>query len=559
MTPEPTAPPLPAAPFPEPEQGTKGAAPGWRHRAAEFTSRPGVPWAGALLLAVAAFLVRLVRLDEPRSFAFDETYYAKHGWSLLQHGYVKQAAEGADAAILGGTTSGEAVWTQSPEMIAHPEVGKWLIAAGEWAVGMDPFGWRLASAVVGSLMVLLMCRFAARMTGSVLLGWLAGLVLALDGLHLVLSRLALLDIFLAFFLLGGVHALVADRQWVRRRMAGAVDPRTRGGGATWGPRLLWRPWLVAAGLWFGLAVGTKWTALYPLAAFGIWVWLATAAERRRRGVSAAVARSAITDGPVAFLHLVGVAFVVYLVSWTGWLVHADEYERALSNTQYSTFDGREQWSTALEPDAEGLGEVVQSLRSLAYYHRDVYTFHTEFLNDSTHTYSSSPLGWPVLNRPVGVDAQLDIAPGEQGCEAPAGSTCMRQVLLLGNPVIWWGGTLAMLAVAVLWVARRDWRFGVPVIGMLATWLPWMQYEARTIFYFYSIAFLPFMVLALTMCLGVALGESRAPSRRRTIASVVAGLFLVATVAAFAFFWPIWTDELITHDAWLDRMWLSDWI
>src|SRR5690606_7972476 len=107
---------------------------------------------------------------------------------------------------------------------------------------------------------------------------------------------------------------------------------------------------------------------------------------------------------------------------------------------------------------DGLGEVVQSLKSLAYYHRDVYNFHTAFLNDATHTYASKPSGWLLMNRPVGVDAQLDIAPGTQGCEAAEGSTCLRQVLLLGNPILWWGGCVALVAAVLLWVGGRDWRF-----------------------------------------------------------------------------------------------------
>ena len=43
---------------------------------------------------------------------------------------------------------------------------------------------------------------------------------------------------------------------------------------------------------------------------------------------------------------------------------------------------------------QGLGEVTQSLRSLWYYHQDVYIFHSHFLNDSTHIYASKPSpGW----------------------------------------------------------------------------------------------------------------------------------------------------------------------
>src|SRR5690606_4891110 len=112
-----------------------------------------------------------------------------------------------------------------------------------------------------------------------------------------------------------------------------------------------RPWLLVGGIAFGLAVATKWTALYPLAAFGLLVWAWSAGVRRSRGVRWPVLRSALVDGVPAFAHLVLVGFVVYVASWTGWMVHAEEYERTLSSTQYTTFDGREAWPTRDEPDA----------------------------------------------------------------------------------------------------------------------------------------------------------------------------------------------------------------
>ena len=41
--------------------------------------------------------------------------------------------------------------------------------------------------------------------------------------------------------------------------------------------------------------------------------------------------------------------------------------------------------------------------------------------------------------------------------------------------------------------------------------------------------------------------------------VVAGSFMVLTILAFAWFWPIWTDVLLTRSEWLDRMWFYRWI
>ena len=141
-------------------------------------------------------------------------------------------------------------------MVVHPEVGKWLIGFGEKLFGFTPLGWRVVPAVVGALMILVMIRFARRLTGSTLLGCIAGVLLAFDGLEFVLSRLALLDIFVAFFMLCAVHCLVLDRDWYRARMADHVPVQIADARA-WGPvrALLFRP--VAAGLGHLLGPGAR--------------------------------------------------------------------------------------------------------------------------------------------------------------------------------------------------------------------------------------------------------------------------------------------------------------
>lgn len=540
----------PAGPVPPAERRA-------RDRAERLREDRLAGWLTAVGMAVLALVLRLWRLGTPHQFSFDETYYAKDAWSLLHWGHAREYAAHADEVILAGRARG--LWLDDPSMVVHPEVGKWLIALGEHLFGMEPFGWRFSAAVVGALTVLVMVRLGRRLTGSTLLGGVAGLLLCVDGLHLVLSRLALLDVFVAFFLVCTMACLVADRDRTRDRMARRVGGATAHGG--WGPvrGLLVRPWLLVAGIVAGLAAGTKWSALPPLAALGVLVWLWSAGARRSFGVRRALPRSALVDGVPAFLSLVGVGAAVYVLTWSGWLVNAAAYEEALSHTQYATHGGGGQWPTATEPDAEGLGEVVQSLRSLAHFHRDVWVFHTEFLDDAEHSYASRAPGWPLLNRPVGVDAQLDIAPGEQGCPAPEGSDCLRQVLLLGTPLLWWGGALALLHALVRWVGARDWRAGLVVVGFASTWLPWWPHDDRPVFLFYAVAMLPFLVLALTLTIGRLVGGDDRPTLRRTLGVVVAGSFLVLVLLNSAWFWPLWTDGLLTHSQWLDRMWFSRWV
>ncbi|HEX6247153.1 MAG TPA: phospholipid carrier-dependent glycosyltransferase [Nocardioidaceae bacterium] len=512
-------------------------------------------WLGTLAVTALAGFLRLWNLGRPQEFLFDETYYAKDAWALLKHGYTTSYVNGADTKILDGRVEG--IFQEKPSMIVHPEVGKWLISLGEAAFGMDPFGWRVSAAVVGTLTVLVLVRLVRRLTGSTLLGVTAGLLLAVDGLHFAMSRLALLDVFMTFFLVAAVAALVADRDWSRWRMARRVPVGWAAGPSDWGPlRGLWlRPWRLLAGVLFGLAVATKWSALFPLAAFGLLVWAWDAGARRSYGVRWAWLRSLLVDALPAFVHLVVVAFVVYLVSWTGWLVNAEAYEEHLSDTQYGAY-----WGSYVEEDAEGfVPEATQSLRSLWNYHQDVYTFHRQGLLDSDHVYASDPAGWLVLNRPVGVLADLDIEPGVDGCAAAEGSTCLRQIILLGTPTLWWGGVVALAYAVFTWVARRDWRFGVPVVGALSSWLPWLRFDDRPIFSFYAVATIPFTVVAISLLLGHLLGTAQASYRRRLAGTVVAGTFVVLVVVTFAWFWPVYTGELITNAEWLQRIWFRGWI
>jgi dolichyl-phosphate-mannose-protein mannosyltransferase len=512
-------------------------------------------WILTVAVTFLAGFLRLWHLGTPHAFLFDETYYAKDAWSLLHHGYVTNYVDGANDKILAGHVNGQ--FADSPSMVVHPEVGKWLIAMGEHFFGMNPYGWRVASAVVGTLMVMVLIRLVRRLTGSNLLGATAGLLLCFDGLEFVMSRLALLDIFLAFFLLSAVSCLVADRDWGRLKMAKLVPADYRTTASDWGPirGVRWRPWRLAAGVCFGLACGTKWNALFPLAAFGLLVWAWDTGARRSLGVSSAMRRSAIADGIPAFFYLVVVAFVVYVTTWTGWLLHAHVYELALSDTQYGSY-----WGSYTRHAAHGFfPELFQSLRSLWHYHQDVYNFHTKFLNDAKHVYQSHPQGWLILNRPVGVDAQLGIKPGQQGCNAPADSTCLRQVLLLGTPALWWGGVLALVFAVYGWIGKRDWRFGVALVGVVTTWLPWIRYDQRPIFSYYAVAIIPFTIIAITLCLGTMMGGPDASSRRRFWGTTFAGAFVVLVIMNFAWFWPIYTDQLITTPRWLERIWFRIWI
>ncbi len=216
-------------------------------------------WIGPLLVTAFAGFLRFYRLSVPNAIVFDETYYAKDAWSILQHGVEYNWATffpNANTQIVAGHTSFifHCSGTACAEYVVQPPVGKLLIAVGEWLYGLTSLGWRVAPALLGTLAILVMCRVARRITRSTLLGCLAGLLLSLDGLEFVLSRTGILDIFLMFFVLASFGCLVVDRDVSRARLAEAVVLKSSDDA---GPSLGIRKWRVAAGVLIGLACATK--------------------------------------------------------------------------------------------------------------------------------------------------------------------------------------------------------------------------------------------------------------------------------------------------------------
>ena len=125
--------------------------------------------------------------------------------------------------------------------------------------------------------------------------------------------------------------------------------------------------------------------------------------------------------------------------------------------------------------------------------------------------------------------------------------------------MWWLGTAA-LVLAVVWVVwRKDWR-GVAVLsGVVAGWMPWLLYSHRTIFTFYTIAFAPWVYLALGYAVVLALEHTEGDRRRRRVVRNVLLGVGAAIVLVSVFFYPIWTAKVVPFEFWQWHMWLKSWI
>ncbi|HEY2076740.1 MAG TPA: phospholipid carrier-dependent glycosyltransferase, partial [Streptosporangiaceae bacterium] len=505
-------------------------------------------WAGPVLIMIFGGFLRFYRLSKPGAVVFDETYYVPDSNSILRHGVELQHFSYVNHLLVSGNPDIllKAHGQFQGEIVAHPPLGKIMMAAGQWAFGLTPFGWRFTVALVGTVSILMTARIARRMTRSTMLGCVAGLLVALDGLELVLSRTAILDIFVMFWVLAAFGLLVIDRD---KTIARLQDAAAAGGPQDLaGPKLGIRWLRIAAGACLGAACASKWTGIYFLIAFAGLAVAWDMGARRAAGYPDWLAGGLRSDVKWLPAWFAAIPAAVYTASWSGWFATSDGYDR---NWAASAGNHTPIWST--------IDSWYQYNHWMLQFGLGLHSF---------QSYKSNPLGWLALSRPISF---YWCENGTKGCAMPKGQ--VAEVLAIGTPLLWWGGGLALLFCLVWWLTnlvgdlafgrlpRRDWRAGAVLLGVAAGWLPWIWFylhDNRTEFYYYAVAFLPFLAIAITLCIGLIIGPARAAPPRRALGAVGVGAYLLAVLLNLAYLYPILTAEVIPYSSWLSRMWFHSW-
>ena len=420
--------------------------------------------AAPILIAIGAFFLRVINLGNPKGFVFDEVYYVDGARDYLRYGVEVAGSK--------------------PEFVVHPPIGKWCIALGIKIFGDSEFGWRIAAAVAGTLIILIAARLAHELFYSPFLTAITAALMAVDGLLLVHSRTALLDLFLTLFILTAAYF------WFRRQY-----------------------WY--SGIFFGLALATKWSALYFIALFALVTLF--------RLLKATPVKESLREVGILILQFAFLPLGIYLTSWAGWLFSDRGWNRDYASNP---------------------------LASLFYYHKQMLDFHTSLVEK--HSYQANPWGWLIMKRPTSFFYE-----SPQGC----GSTsCSQEVLALGTPVLWWSATIALLFLIGLWAWQFyqrsiDKKLTFILLGVIAGYLPWFFFQKRTTFSFYAIVFEPFLVLAIVYCAKLFIDKSKNPANAQVI---ILG-FVAVVFLNFVFFLPIYLGEVITYAQWQMRMWFVSWI
>lgn len=437
-------------------------------------------------IALAAGILRLVRLDDPKELVFDETYYAKDAcW------YV--------------TSSPTLCGIDIESTLVHPPLAKWLLAVGIRLFGYDSFGWRISAAIAGTLTVLLLYLLAKKLLNSTVGASLTAGLLAIDLLHFVESRIAMLDIFVPLFGVAAVLFIVYDRdRLVDKEVAGSATG------------LVERPWRIAAGIAAGAALASKWSGGFFIVLVLVLSIVWEIAARREREEPRPVLTTFRREGASVFVWLLVIPVLVYCFTYLGRLPVAKEGDICPQRTGH--------W----------VNRLVEQQKCMLGFHKDL---------TSNHSYQSPAWSWLALKRPVSYYFETD----------PNGD--YKEIFATGSPFVWWTSIVALAAVFVAWIRRRTWRGpeGVILAGFVFTYVPWLAAgllsDRSAVFLFYLLPTIPFMCLAL--------GYVASRLGRSWEAKAAIALFSAAAIWFFIFYYPLLTKVPLPQPQWDKRIWIFD--
>lgn len=398
----------------------------------------------------------------------------------------------------------------------HPHLGKCLIALGIKMFGMTPFGMRFFSAIFGILFIPLMYIFAKRLLGSTLIATVAGFLITFDCMHYALSRIATIDIFVAFFIVASYYFMyeyvVSDTKYRRNLTKMKLFP----------PASVYVP-LGLSGIMMGLGVATKFTGIFGGIGLAVILFAHLFKYPPKRQTL-----------PLFFYCVL--IFIVFTLS---------VYTLANIPTVENT-DGKDMTDTSITCDEDGLhigygrtdlvSKTIRNTQYMVYYHTHL---------DSEHVYQSPFYMWPIDRVPlVAVYRKLN----DEGI--------VSTISYVGNPAVWFMEIPCILFLLVtgiqnliIWVKNffskeKKNTDVIPLflsVAYLAQYIPWFGVSRITFIYHYF----PSVIFGmLIVCYAFKRLLSDIPDAKKYVF-----IYLAIVVIFFAAYFPVVSGLPIPAEYW----------
>lgn len=381
----------------------------------------------------------------------------------------------------------------------HPPLGVQLLALGAWLGRYRPL---FAFEVIGEALAdysFVAIRFMANLAGALIplavyffirslklspkVAFLTGLFLVFDNALLVQSHYILIDAFLILFGFLGLAFFMTARN----------------------RRYNWL-FLVLSGVFLGLGCAVKWTALSFVLFCGIVVSYDLAKILLKRLFRVA--------GKAAARSFIGLIILPVIIYFGVFCIHV----KLLPNPGPGDAYMSEQYRT---------GEKNIVARFIEFNRVNYYS-NVKGIT-SGHPYASQFYTWPFMIRSVFYWVNGD-----------------ARIYLLGNPIIWWPSTVAILAAIILFFGRlrKDRAVRLLLLGYALNILPFLSIK-RVVFLYHYLPALVFAVAIMVYLISASL--------KKTLF-----VLLVLSIVTFFYFAPLSYGFKLSPNGFEQRMWLNTW-
>jgi len=439
----------------------------------------------------------------------------------------------------------------------HPPLAKYTQALGMKVFGETPFGWRISSVVFGVGVVYLTAELARFLFKDKRIGLLAGVLVSMDGLLLVQSRLAMNDIHVTFMLL----LTFLCYAWYRRTLSDVIESPKQLAAY----RSLLRKRLLLTGLCAGLALSTKWSGLFGLGVLWFFEFLFLATELHRIAPTTKKMLGVLLGRAIV---LVALPLSIYVLSYSHMFLQGKSLVCNLDHVQngkcYCSQESSP-WVLALEKvtgsksweSLEARGGCKRLISHFSELHHQIFWYQTTL--KATHAYQSRPVQWFLNLRPVWMYVKYDEGK-------------IANIYAQGNPVLFWIGDVAVLGTILMLtlrslsalstklvekkksavsflhrvsgVIRMLTNFQTPLSGLfyvavayVTVWAPW-QASPRIMFFYHYTPAVPLLSIILAYWLFRAWGHK--------LGKVLVFMTILAIINVFILFFPNWTGLPVTN-------------
>ncbi len=362
-----------------------------------------------------------------------------------------------------------------PYEISHPPLGKLILSMGIRMFGMTPFGWRFMGTLFGVLMLPVLYAFLKNLFGKTLVAFCGTTLFAFDFMHLTQTRIATIDTYAVFFILTMYYFLY------RYLTLPAGTPFKKGA-----------PWLFLSGLFWGIGAASKWTVIYGgvglalLYFLGLWFKLRDWPKPEEEENPVLLGPWLVQTLAFSVLCFVVIPVCIYTLSY---------------------------WPYAAAKGDTSLGNLIAEMWKNQQY---MFNYHKGVMDE--HPYSSRWYQWIVDARPILYYME-------------DGAGYHTRFAAFSNPVVCWGGLLALITAVVQMVRRRSGKALFLVIGFFSQLAPWFAIGRTTFEYHYFPSIL-FLCIALAYVFNDML-EQELPHARQVIGGITG-----VGVALYAAFYPV---------------------